>query len=98
MKSIVKIALGSLVGGWCVYVALAACSSGGAGGGVPSADAHADNCSRYQVAIVDPTDFIKTGESVANRDVFEVPAGWEPYGSYYVDYGGDRLALRRCIP
>ena len=70
MQSTIKFALGSLVGGFAVYGALAAC---GASGGSKSASAQpaGTTCAQWQVKVAVPpgTD----GKPVVQ------PAGWEPF-------------------
>ena len=97
MNSKIKLAIASLVGGCCVYVALTACGGGSSGVGIPTADAQVPACSKYQVVAVDTFDLTPTGQQVAGRDVREVPGGWEPY-SVRTDVWDGLVGLRRCVP
>jgi len=71
-------------------------------GAVATADAAPDaapaDCSTWQFAYATPTAFTNTGQSVdlgaGTATIFEVPAGWEPFGAESTS----GILIRRCRP
>jgi hypothetical protein len=92
MKSAVKVAVASLVGGLAVHGALTAC--GGSGGGSANAQS-SPSCSAWQVAVVDDVivGLILSDGTPSGPGPTTVPAGWEPFGLY-----GQSPLVRRCAP